>query len=532
MQFQGGLRLARRVCQTLFFLLFVWLLLATFYHGVVDEGGVAGDTIPYPVSIFLQFDPLAALATLLAAGSLYEDLLWSLIIIVATIFMGRLFCGWLCPLGALNQFVSWTNPREGLSRRIARCKPGGHQKVKYVFLAFFLGAALFGVLQVGLLDPICFLIRSLGLSILPAIDGAVRTLLDLAPADSEAARTGHRLLDDYFLGPRAMRFHAGWIVGLLFLIVLYLNRVKPRFFCRVLCPLGALLGILSRFSLLTLRKDGALCNDCGICTASCQGGASPEGGSDWRTAECVMCFNCTAGCPQDALGFGFFAQVGERDGRTALSRRGFIASALAGVAFGPLSRSTSGPPNDIEPTLIRPPGSCDEEAFLARCVKCGQCMKVCPNSAIHPASLQGGIEGVWTPVIIPRIGYCEPSCTLCSQVCPTGAIRAFSAADKESHRVDIGTAVIDVSLCLPWARGTPCMVCEEFCPVSPKAIWFEKRSISMEDGAPREVLLPRVEPERCTGCGGCETACPIPDRAAIRITSCGESRSSKNQVIL
>jgi len=544
MQSQGGLRLARRVCQTLSFLLFVWLLLATFYHGIVEEGEAVGDTIPYPVSIFLNFDPLAALATLLATGTLYEDLLWSLILIIITLFMGRIFCGSICPLGALSQFVSWTNPRERLSGRIARCKPGGHQKVKYTLLAFFLGAALFGVLQIGLLDPICLLVRSLGLSILPALDAALRGLLDLAPADSEAARTGHRVLDDYFLGPRAVRFHAGWIIGVLFLVILFLNRLKPRFFCRVLCPLGALLGILSRFSLFTLRKDEAKCNDCGICTASCQGGASPEGGSDWRSAECVMCFNCTAGCAQDALGFGFFSQVSvhdsrtahdlrtAHDSRTALSRRGFIASALAGVAFGRLSRSTSGPPVDIEPLLIRPPGSCDEESFLARCIKCGQCMKVCPNNAVHPASFQGGLEGVWTQVIVPRIGYCEPSCTLCSQVCPTGAIRAFTAADKESHRVDIGTAVIDVSLCLPWACGTPCMVCEEFCPVSPKAIWFEKRSIPLEDGTLSEVLLPRVEPERCTGCGGCETACPIPDRAAIRITSCGESRSSKNQVLL
>ncbi len=525
-------RFGRRLCQILFFSLFIWLLLATFYQGLVEEGTVLGDFIPYPVSIFLNFDPLAALATLLATGSLFEDFIWSLAVILITIFMGRIFCGWFCPLGALSQFMSWTNPKEPLSRRISRCQPGGHQKIKYALLAFFLGGALFGMLQVGLLDPICLLVRSLGLSILPALDAIFRGALGLAPADSDAAGAGHRVLDDYFLGPRALRFHAAWIVGVLFLVILFLNRLKPRFFCRVLCPLGALLGLLSRFSLFTLRKDAAGCNDCGLCTASCQGGASPEGGTDWKSAECVACFNCTARCPQDVLGFGFFSQVSARDPRTAFSRRGFLASALAGAIFVPLSRRTSGPPVDIEPLLIRPPGSCDEEDFLSRCIKCGQCMKVCPNNAVHPASYQGGLEGIWTPVIIPRIGYCEPSCTLCSQVCPTGAIRAFTVADKEAHRVNIGTAVIDVSLCLPWARGTPCMVCEEFCPVSPKAIWFEKASMPRPDGAVAEVQLPRVEPSRCTGCGGCETACPLPDRAAIRITSCGESRSSRNQVTL
>jgi formate hydrogenlyase subunit 6/NADH:ubiquinone oxidoreductase subunit I len=159
-------------------------------------------------------------------------------------------------------------------------------------------------------------------------------------------------------------------------------------------------------------------------------------------------------------------------------------------------------------------------------------MKVCPNNAIHPALLQAGFEGIWSPVIIPRIGYCEPSCTLCSEVCPTGAIRAFTAEDKKENRVRIGTAFFDRGRCLPWAMAKNCMVCEEFCPTSPKSIWFEKTTLTLPDGSTIELSRPHVDAEICTGCGVCENVCPVADRAAIRVTSVGESRSSRNRILL
>lgn len=529
---QRGWRTLRRVSQIVFLSVFIWLLLATFYHGIVEESESVADSIPYPVSIFLQFDPLAALATLLATGTLYENLLWSLALIVATIFLGRVFCGWVCPMGTLSQAVSETASRRKHAERVRRNQPGRHQTIKYVILIFFLGSALFGSLQAGLLDPLCLMVRSLGLSILPALDMAARGTIGFLPEGSSTSGAAHRLLDDYFLGPRDLRFHGAWFIGFLFIGLLVLNRIKTRFFCRVLCPLGALFGLLSRFSILNLQKDDSNCKNCSLCAKACQGACSPESDKKWKSAECLMCFNCVAACPKDTLRFAFAVQEGTRDPAVSLSRRGFVMSGLAGAALLPVVRTSLGPPGQIEPYLIRPPGSCDEEQFLARCVKCGQCMKVCPNNAIHPASLQGGIEGIWTPVVIPRIGYCEPSCTLCSQVCPTGAIRPFTEEDKTANRVRIGTAAFDVSICLPWAQGKPCMVCEEFCPVSPKAIWFENREVPQPDGSAVEIPLPRVIPDRCTGCGGCEQVCPLPDRPAIRVTSSGESRSTRNQVIL
>ena len=527
------LRRLRRISQILFLLLFFWLLLATAYHGVSDESTGVTDDLPYPVAIFLQFDPLAALATLLATGGIHSRLLWSLVIVVITLFLGRVFCGWICPMGALHHLATELFPRLSVKKRIGRNAPAGSRSIKYALLVVVLVAALFGTLQTGLLDPLSLLVRSAGLFVLPGLELAARGTVDTVSPTGGVAGMGHNVVSFWFPAARIPLFLGAWLIGGLFIFLIVINRYKPRFFCRVLCPLGALLGLLSRFSLLSIRKETASCKGCGLCRKACQGACAPESGVPWQSAECHLCFNCAADCPRGSLGFGFRIQEEVRDPSVDLSRRGLIASCISGALLFPLARVSLGSPGQPDPHLIRPPGSCEEKEFLRRCIKCGECMKVCPQNAIHPASFQGGIEGIWTPVLIPRRGYCTDSCTLCHQVCPTGAIRAFTMSDKKANKVKIGTAFVDRNLCLPWAQGKPCLVCEEHCPVEPdKAIWFEKRDVVQADGSIKEVLLPRVELERCTGCGICENVCPLKARAAIRITSMGESRSPENQIVL
>ena len=196
--------------------------------------------------------------------------------------------------------------------------------------------------------------------------------------------------------------------------------------------------------------------------------------------------------------------------------------------------------------LIRPPGSLDEKSFLGRCIRCGACMKVCPNNALHPAAGEAGIEGLWTPVLAARIGYCEPSCSLCGQACPTGAIWEFTAREKgwaagipaapssppAAQPIRIGTAFYDRGRCLPWAMATECIVCEEWCPTSPKAIYLRPAEVADAAGGSKTVRQPYVDPARCVGCGACEYACPVQDRPAVYVTSIGESRSKSNQILL
>jgi ferredoxin len=171
-----------------------------------------------------------------------------------------------------------------------------------------------------------------------------------------------------------------------------------------------------------------------------------------------------------------------------------------------------------------------EKEFLRRCVKCGECMKVCLTNGLQPTLWEAGAEGIWSPMLVPRIGYCEYRCTLCGQVCPTGAIRRLSPEEKAGVR--IGLAMIDPGRCLPYAHARSCIVCEEVCPTPKKAIWFETTAVKDRDGRTLSVKQPHVDLSLCIGCGICEAKCPVLGRPAITVSSVGESRSRDNQLLL
>jgi MauM/NapG family ferredoxin protein len=323
-------------------------------------------------------------------------------------------------------------------------------------------------------------------------------------------------------------YEQGVFIGMLFFVILGLNFIEKRFWCKYLCPLGAFLGILSRYSLLR-RSVSEGCTSCGVCATVCQGNASPEAKEHWRDTECLVCRNCDDICPQNAVSFGF------RTKRAAagmdLSRRKVIASVISGVVAVPLLRTVPiAKAGAQDPILLRPPGAVEEKEFLKRCVKCGECMKVCTTNGLQPTLFEAGVEGIWSPMLVPRIGYCEYRCTLCGQVCPTGAIRRLQLEEKA--KVKIGLAMIEKGRCLPWAHGRPCIVCEEVCPTSKKAIWYEEVQVRDRQGKIVTVKQPHVDLELCIGCGICEAKCPVLGRPAIYVSNVGESRSKENQLLL
>jgi MauM/NapG family ferredoxin protein len=230
-------------------------------------------------------------------------------------------------------------------------------------------------------------------------------------------------------------------------------------------------------------------------------------------SECTMCLDCLVACPErEAMSFGARLRPGPW-ARYDPGRRQLLAAAAIGVGAVALM-GTSVARAVKSPGLIRPPGAQDEGAFLSRCLRCSECMKVCPTSGLQPSLGQAGLEALWTPVLASRLGYCDYSCTACGHVCPSGAIPKLDLEDKRT-RV-LGVAVIDKDRCLPWASDTPCIVCQEMCPIADKAILLSGRHlITRPDGTQDYMARPTVVAKRCIGCGICEYKCPLEGASAI-----------------
>jgi polyferredoxin len=507
----------RRISQIFFFCLFVWFCVVT------SLGDQWWQLRGWPVNWILELDPLVGLATLLSTRTLYAGLLWGLATVVLTILLGRFFCGWVCPFGAIHQFVGFAaNRKKPVAARIKlnRYRPAQvlkywiliflltisalelgldlirlpathrwifaplilavlttvlmltlrHQRLNYKKTAFWFavfaglwlllssvikdGQTSAAALQIGLLDPIPLVHRSFNLILLPLMD-RIGLAVSAAP-----------------------RLYSGtWLMAVIFLAVVLLNLTIPRFYCRFLCPTGALFGVLSRFSLWRIGKTSEECAECRLCEKHCEGACSPT--SRIRTSECVLCVNCLDACRHQLMTYQTAPSAAGEIPGPEISRRQFLTATVSGAAAIPMLRVSGMLGPGWNPAVVRPPGALPEKEFLSRCIKCGQCMRICPTNVIHPAGLEGGLEGLWTPALNFRIGTsgCQFNCIACGNLCPTAAIRPISLDERLGRNrfadrgpIKIGTAFIDRGRCLPWAMARPCIVCQENCPVSPKAI--------------------------------------------------------------
>jgi MauM/NapG family ferredoxin protein len=472
------MRSLRRAYQVFFLLLFVALFWLT------AQGRLKG----HAVTLFLDSSALNGLGTILSAGHL-AGLMWiGLLILALTLFFGRFFCGWICPMGTLLHGLSFLARPRRTRERIRRNLYDRRQGFKTVLLVALLTAAALGAMKVGWFDPIALLTRSAAALFVPG-----------------------------------MRF--AWIILLVFFVILGLNLVRPRFWCRYLCPLGALLGVAARFLPGGVVRDEETCTDCGLCSRDCPAACNPH--EKTRMAECFVCWNCIEDCPEHALRWRWNAPREKVVRETGLTRRGFFTAAAGGFAAAAVMRADA---RTGYPARIRPPGALHEPHFLDRCIQCGACMKVCPTGVLRPAVAEAGLAGLWTPVMDMERGYCEYNCTLCTQVCPTGAIRELTIAEKQGvedgRPVKTGGAFVDRGRCLPWSFGRNCLVCQEVCPVSPKAITSDDVEVIV-DGKAKILRRPVVDPDRCIGCGLCQHECPVDDLAAIRVTASGETRAPR-----
>jgi len=485
-----------RVSQLLFLCVFAVLFVGTEYRG--------SDAVPAAINSFFRSDPLVLVSYLLSAHSLSWLLFPALLTLLFTLLLGRFFCGWICPLGTILDLVTG---------RIAKSRPLAFLRgnFKYWLLVPLLVASLVHVNLAGILDPLAILVRGLTFFFYPIVGDGVRRgwvgLYRLLGERRDYLDPAYHLLRDYLLPYRETFYPLAFLSALMFLGIIFLERYERRNWCRNICPLGTLLGIFARFSIFS-RSPATLCDDCTACRNVCPTGFQEE---SLHKDECILCSECLESCGRGRA--HFVLSRPRRGGRRFLpERRVLIGGVLSGFLLAGTFRFRT---PEAKAGILRPPGVRGEDEFLAKCVRCGECMKVCLRGALYPTVLQGGVEGVFTPMLIPRLGYCEYNCTLCGQVCPTGAIPNLEVQEK--RRAVIGKAVFDKNVCIPYAKKADCIVCEEHCPMPQKAI--RTRGVRTVDLEGKGVLVqePYVVEELCNGCGICENVCPLEGKAGIQV---------------
>jgi ferredoxin len=499
----------RKLSQLFFLGLFLALFLWTrreFYLNPAAGSGLKGKLVNLP----LQLDPLVMTAQIFASRTLLPAAALALITIGFTLLLGRVWCGWFCPIGTVLDWVpvrSW--------KKIQPRIPEGFRSIKFILLLVILIAAALTNLSLLILDPLTIGYRTLTAAVWPALDKGI-TALELSllkvPVLIPAVSAFDSLIRPAIFPPHPAVYRFGLLYFGFFAALVGLNALAPRFWCRYLCPLGGLLGGLGKFSLVHCEISES-CTQCGSCLPSCPTGAIQKGERVFcDPGECTMCLTCAVDCPTGQVSFParsttFLQQPYDLDRRKALISLGTAAVGVGLLESGWLSSGHS-------PILIRPPGA-ENEVLLSTCIRCGECSTVCPTNAIQMSVLEGGPEGFWTPVVVPRIGYCDYSCRACGQVCPVDALPTLTLEEKRQQV--IGKAEIDQDRCLPWAENTECIVCEEMCPIPDKAIELEIVDIQTATGEWKVIQRPKVIQQLCIGCGICENKCPAAGEAAIRI---------------
>lgn len=427
-------------------------------------------------------------------------------VIGATLIYGRIYCSTICPLGTLQDIVIRIAKRMNRRRRFQYQKP--YYVIHYVLFTITTILAFIGsVLLLDLLEP---------------FSNFGRILSNLASPIVVLANNALVLLLEYF-GIFSL-YHIPFLhinvitilVPIIFLgLIAYLSYKSGRLFCNLLCPVGALLGILSRFSVYKIVIDKSNCKECGLCERVCKAACIKTETLEIDFAACVGCFNCLDACP--TMGMSYKARWRTRsieNNPINEERRKVMLTSLVptvGLIFPFLTKEdstlvTQSGFDESKRHPISPPGSVSVERFSNLCTACHLCVSSCPTQVLYPSLLDYGITGIFQPKMNYSESYCNYDCVICSQVCPTGAILPLDSVSKKE--VQIGKANLIKDDCIVVTKKTDCGACSEHCPT--KAVHM----------IPYDHLrLPEINNEICVGCGACEHACPTKPRKAIYVNA-------------
>lgn len=431
-------------------------------------------------------------------------------LVLLTLLVGRVYCSVICPLGVMQDIISWVSGSRKKKKYRFSYSPAKNW-LRYIVLALFVIALVMGLNAfVALLAPY-------------SAYGRIASNL-LAPL----YRQGNNLLAYFAERANSYAFYEVdvWMKGAAtlavaigtFIIIAILAWRGGRTYCNTICPVGTVLGFLSRFSLLRVTIDKSKCNHCGLCSRRCKASCINGNTHTIDYSRCVACMDCIDTCNHGAIGLSLRRKKTEtgNDKPIDTSRRTFIALAAATAGTAALKseeKAVDGGLAVIEEkkipqraTPIVPPGAQSLRNMASRCTACQLCVSACPNGVLRPSTR---LDTLMQPEVSYERGYCRPECTRCSEVCPAGAIIKITTADKSA--IHIGHAVWVKENCVPLTDGVECGNCARHCPVG--AI----QMVPSEPGNDASPRIPVVDTERCIGCGACENLCPARPFSAIYV---------------
>jgi ferredoxin len=487
---------ALRIGISILFFVLIAVLFLDFRNDVAPSI-IRGVLYPQFVPSLLKF-----LATAAAGSTGF------LAVMLLTVLFGRVYCSTICPLGTLQDGIGFVARKNGNRRRFKWSKP--HHVLRYsIFILTVLMLLAGGGFLLNLLDPFSSFGR--------IFSNLVRPLV-LALNNVVAAGLDQFNIHTLYRARWAViePLSAGVAVLTLFLVA-WLSARHGRLYCNTACPVGALLGLVSKFSLYRIGIDPDQCTGCRLCASVCKAGCIDVREKTVDFSRCVGCCNCFAACDHQAMKF-------ERKWRRSLTkaeqdpeRRGFMLNSavwlLGAAGLGEQtkkiiqSRPTTIPIRLTSP--ISPPGSKSIDHYTSTCTACHLCVSACPSRVLVPSFLEFGFFGMMQPKMDYQAGYCNYDCTRCLDVCPRGALLPLTAEKKKLTQ--LGVAKFIKENCVVHTDKTNCGACSEHCPTK------AANMVPYPNPANKPLVIPRVNPDICVGCGACEHACPTKPFKAIYV---------------